>query len=272
MPGNGGNNIRLDVDYGTTDPTRLFNLTVTQVQPQGAKSHVVSTETFRNLGMDSTRPNFAPNAVNNGSQLAALALLSSAGRPAQSGTASAGFAAIASPWVKSTVYNVGDMVIDGNGNLQQVAKSINTKKSGAAAPAAWATNVGDLTVDADVTWQLLPTGRSFLPQWSQNTIYKINDAIVDSNGNMQVVTAAGTSAATTPVWSKTIGANSPADNTVTWKLEKLPALSLLFDGTLQALLNTVAFSNTIDLDNGNAAVAAVAGIARGSVAKPHPQR
>jgi uncharacterized protein len=245
--GQWGNNIRLDVDYGTTDPTRLFNLTVTQVQPQGAKSQVVSTETFRNLGMDNSRPNFAPNVVSNGSQLARLALLNTAGRPAQSGTVSAGFAAISSPWVKSTVYNVGDTVIDGNGNLQQAAQSINTRKSGATPPAAWATNVGDTTADADVTWQLLPTGRSFLPQWSQNTAYKLNDAIVDSNGNMQVAAVAGTSAATTPVWSKTIGANSPADNTVTWKLQKLPVLSLVLAGTLQVLRNTVAFAKTIDL-------------------------
>jgi phage tail sheath protein FI len=246
-PGQWGNNIRVDVDYGTTDPMRLFNLTVTQVQPQGAKSVVVSTETFRNLGMDSVRSNFAPNVVRNGSQLARLALLMNAGRPAQSGTASAGFAAISSPWVKSTVYNVGDTVIDGNGNLQQAAQSINTRKSGATPPAAWATKVGDTTVDADVTWQLLPTGRSFLPQWSQNTDYKIGDAIIDANGNMQVVTVAGKSAATTPVWSKTIGANSPADNTVTWKLEKLPVLSLVFDGTLQVVLNTVALATTINL-------------------------
>ena len=243
--GQWGNNIRLDVDYGTTDPTRLFNLVVTQVQLQGAKAQVVSTEAFRNLGLDSTRPNFAPNVVGNGSQLARLALLSSSGRPAQTGTTSAGLAAISRPWVKSTIYNVGDTVIDTNGNLQQAVQSVNTKMSGAAAP-AWTATVGDTIVDADVTWKLLPTGRSFLPQWSQNTDYKVNEAIVDSNGNMQVATAAGKSAAATPAWTKTIG-DTKVDNTVTWKLQKLPVLSLVLDGTLQVLLNGVAFTKTIDL-------------------------
>jgi phage tail sheath protein FI len=93
--GQWGNNLRIDVDYGTTDPTRLFNLTVTEVSPTGATAQVVATETFRNLGLDSTQPTYAPNVVNNGSQLITISVIGSAVTlPSQTGTVSTGFAAI----------------------------------------------------------------------------------------------------------------------------------------------------------------------------------
>src|SRR5262249_5401233 len=92
--GEWGNNLPIDVDYGTTDPTKLFNLTVTEVSLTGASPQVMATETFRNLGLDSTQPNYAPNVVNNGSQLITISVLSSTAQPAQTGTTSAGFASI----------------------------------------------------------------------------------------------------------------------------------------------------------------------------------
>lgn len=243
--GQWGNNVRLDVDYGTTDPTRLFNLTISEVQLQGAKAQVVNTETFRNLSLDSTSPNYAPNIVNNGSQLADLTMISASGRPAQTGTTSAGFGGLGRAWVAATDFAVGDMIVDGNGNLEQVTAIAGAGTSGAAAP-AWPTAVGNTVTDNQVTWRLLATGRSFLPPWRQNATYSVGDAILDSNGNMQVVTAAGTSGATTPAWPKAMG-NTVADNTVTWKLESMPILSVAFAGALQVLLNGVMFTQTIDL-------------------------
>ena len=95
-PGNWGNNVRIDVDYGTTDPTKLFNLTVTEVTLVAGKPQVLSSETFRNLLIDSTQANDAVATVNDASSLIQLALPTatptSTHPPAQTGTLSSAFA------------------------------------------------------------------------------------------------------------------------------------------------------------------------------------
>ncbi|MDB5028876.1 MAG: phage tail protein [Candidatus Eremiobacteraeota bacterium] len=87
-PGAWGNDVRIDVDYNTADPTKQFNLTVTELTSGG--TGVAATESFRNLVIDPAQPNDAAAVVNAGSQLIRLA--ESAGstgkRPAQSGAAS----------------------------------------------------------------------------------------------------------------------------------------------------------------------------------------
>jgi phage tail sheath protein FI len=249
-PGQWGNNLRIDIDYGTTDPTRLFNLTATEVSLVGAKPQVVATEAFRNLSLDSTQPNYAPNVVTNGSQLITISVTSGATtRPAQTGTVSAGFAAISRPWGANTVFHVGDTVIDANGNLVKAAAVSGSGETGTTP--TWSKDVGTQVTDDSspgngVTWQVLPTGLLFLPQWKQNAAYKAGDAILDANGNTQVVTAAGTSGATVPTWHMTIGGNV-TDGTVTWTLQPVFALSVQFTGQLQVLLNNVAFSQQISL-------------------------
>jgi phage tail sheath protein FI len=89
-PGAWGNNLRVDVDYGTTDPTKQFNLTVTQVMTSGTTTQVVARETYLNLVVDPSQPNDAAATVNAASQLIALtaATGSTGQRPAQNGTAS----------------------------------------------------------------------------------------------------------------------------------------------------------------------------------------
>src|SRR5260370_34585808 len=71
-PGSWGNSVRIDVDYGTTDPTQLFNLTVTEVVQVGGKPQVVSSETYRNLLVGAGKPNDAVAVVNASSQLLVL--------------------------------------------------------------------------------------------------------------------------------------------------------------------------------------------------------
>jgi phage tail sheath protein FI len=90
-PGSWGNSLRLDVDYGTTDPTKQFNLTVTQVTTTGSVTTVVAKEVYLNLVIDPSQPNDAAATVNAASQLIALTEASSSTgqRPAQTGTASA---------------------------------------------------------------------------------------------------------------------------------------------------------------------------------------
>jgi phage tail sheath protein FI len=94
-PGAWGNSIRLDVDYDTLDPTQLFNLTAALIDP--ATGQTVRSETFRNLTFKPGASTYAPDVVNQGSQLIQLgappsgafpdaAHWNSAYRPAETGT------------------------------------------------------------------------------------------------------------------------------------------------------------------------------------------
>jgi uncharacterized protein len=65
-PGAWGNNLRLDVDYNTTDPTKLFNLAVSEIDPNTGA--VLSSESYRNLNMTSGDPSFSVDVVNNASK------------------------------------------------------------------------------------------------------------------------------------------------------------------------------------------------------------
>jgi phage tail sheath protein FI len=93
-PGAWGNNLRIDVDFATTDPTKFFNLTVTEVATVNGKQTILATENFRNLTIDSTLPNDAAAVVSAGSQLITLAEASGnvnqGKRPAMTGSLSKG--------------------------------------------------------------------------------------------------------------------------------------------------------------------------------------
>lgn len=99
-PGSWGNFIRIEVDYDTTDPTTLFNLTVSEISPLGTQP-VLRTETFRNLTMAPGLPNSVRDVVNEGSsiiQVSATPL--GANRPVPTGTqgVAPNLAAIAAPF------------------------------------------------------------------------------------------------------------------------------------------------------------------------------
>jgi phage tail sheath protein FI len=93
-----GDSVRLDVDYDTTDPTKRFNLTVTEVATTNGVTSVVATEKFLNLVLDGAQANDAAATVNAASQLVRLSNEpSTAGSlPAQTGTVSAALGTIAS--------------------------------------------------------------------------------------------------------------------------------------------------------------------------------
>jgi Bacteriophage tail sheath protein len=90
-PGAWGNLVRVDIDFGATDPVNFFNLTVTLYQKNASgQLQPVNTETYRNLVLDSTQPNDAVSTINNGSALIKAALSgANKRRPAQTGTISA---------------------------------------------------------------------------------------------------------------------------------------------------------------------------------------
>lgn len=87
-PGTWGNFVRLEIDYDTTDPVNLFNLTVAEVSPAGSQP-VLRTETFRNLSMTGTDVNFVQPVVNEGSRMVQITAAGGAPLPAPTGTVSA---------------------------------------------------------------------------------------------------------------------------------------------------------------------------------------
>lgn len=317
-PGQWGNNLRVDIDFGTTDPTTLFNLTVTELSFSGSTPSVVSTETYRNLSLDSTAPNYAVEVVNNASQLISLQLVPAAtGRPAQTGSASKGFTEISlPPWAAATAFTAGAEIIDANGNLEKattggttgatpptwpttlggpptadgtvswqlVAMGVGvlpswtpghnytagaqifdsnwnvqmatTTGTSSAGPVVWPTIVGATVVDGGVTWKLMPTGLGLvLPPWNSITDYPVGAEIVDSNGNLQQVTTAGTSGANPPAWAITIG-NSTTDGGVTWDLVAPSRLALNLTDQIQVSLNgNAVFPHAIQLSSAAAPAA-----------------
>ncbi|CAN5908709.1 hypothetical protein BH23GEM7_BH23GEM7_23920 [soil metagenome] len=71
-PGAWGNNLRVEVDYATTNPTELFNLLISEVAEVGGRMVVRQTEIFRNLTLQPAAPNNAIQVVNAGSKLVQL--------------------------------------------------------------------------------------------------------------------------------------------------------------------------------------------------------
>src|ERR1700730_13674993 len=106
-PGAWGNNVRIDVDFATTDPKNFFNLTVTEVGMVNGQQQILATETFRNLIIDSTLPSDAAAIVNAGSQL--ITLIEAGGninkgkRPAMTGSLSKGNPDPAAPALNDTM-------------------------------------------------------------------------------------------------------------------------------------------------------------------------
>ncbi len=89
--GEWGNNVRIDIDYNTSDPTSTFNLTVSEVATVNGSTQTVKSEVFRNLTFDSSDSNYVVDVVNDGSKLIKLEVIGSPGstaRPAQTGTTS----------------------------------------------------------------------------------------------------------------------------------------------------------------------------------------
>jgi len=213
-PGLWGNQLRVDVDRGATDPSTLFNVTVTEISFTGGTPTVVATENFRNLTLDSTATNYVVEVVNARSQLITLQSLGTTARPAQTGTVSTPFSAIRLPgWHATTAFVLGQQILDVNGNLQRVT----TAGTSGATPPAWPTTLNATIVDGTVTWMLVATGVGVVPSWSPSHAFSVGNQIVLANGNVFVVTVAGTSGAAPPVWPTVVGA-TVGDNTVTWKL------------------------------------------------------
>jgi phage tail sheath protein FI len=103
-PGAWGNNLRVEVDYNTTNPAEFWNLFVSEIDP--STSSVVQSESFRNLTLRPDSPNNAIEVVNEGSQLVQLTVVVPSPfdknfRPATTGT-------LAVPFTPPKIPNAGD--------------------------------------------------------------------------------------------------------------------------------------------------------------------
>jgi phage tail sheath protein FI len=83
-----GNGVLLEIDYGTTDPAHLFNLTVIETVTVNGTTSVASSESYVNLVLDSAKPNDATAVVNAASQLIKLSAETKGALPAATGTVS----------------------------------------------------------------------------------------------------------------------------------------------------------------------------------------
>jgi Bacteriophage tail sheath protein len=110
--GTWGNNLQIDVDYGTANAASLFNLTATEYVIRNGEQVPARSETFRNLSMDDQNPAYAVEVINAGSALIQVTRLGTAPFTA-AGTSTSGVltladAAVVAPFtVPYTLNGVG---------------------------------------------------------------------------------------------------------------------------------------------------------------------
>ena len=125
------------------------------------------------------------------------------------------------PWLASTVYTMGQEVVDSNFHVQMV---IEPGTSGTSAP-TWSTSLeappADETTDGTVKWVNLGVTTANTPaSWAANTPFDVGNFIEDSNQNIEVVTARSGSGKSgpgpsAPNWATSVGAPTD-DDEVTW--------------------------------------------------------
>lgn len=117
-------------------------------------------------------------------------------------------------WKPATAYAVGQEILDSHFQIQ-VVRVAGTSR--ATTPPAWNTVVDGSTTDNTVRWTNQGPLSASYATWLASHAYALRAEILDSNGNIQAVTAAGTSkAGAHPVWSTTINGQT-TDNTVRWR-------------------------------------------------------
>jgi hypothetical protein len=127
------------------------------------------------------------------------------------------------PWLPSHVYAVGQQVLDTHFQVQ----TCRTAGLSRTTTPAWSTVVGGNTNDNVARWVNQGPQLAAHGTWLAGHVYTAGTAIIDSNGNIQVVTAPGTSkTGAHPAWRTAINSNTP-DNNVTWRNTGLPATASL---------------------------------------------
>jgi hypothetical protein len=124
-------------------------------------------------------------------------------------------------WQPTTTYAVGQEVLaldpaSMSSDLLFINVVVAAGTSGATTP-IWTDAAGSTTTDGTVQWiNQGPLTAAAQAVWSAGELYTRTDPrILDGNGNIEVVTIAGTTGGTVPTWS-TIPGGTTLDGTVTW--------------------------------------------------------
>jgi hypothetical protein len=148
------------------------------------------------------------------------------------------------PWQASTVYTVGQEILDSNLHIEVVAGV--TGPSGATVP-FWTTSPGANTTDGGVTWLFQGALSVFTPAaWVPNNPYIKGAIILDPNGNIQLVTTSphgGSSGGTIPTFNATAGGTT-TDGTIIWtNVGAIATAALAATGGTSGIImdNTVGF-------------------------------
>ncbi|HYM79615.1 MAG TPA: hypothetical protein VE377_26800 [Candidatus Dormibacteraeota bacterium] len=117
-------------------------------------------------------------------------------------------------WLPSTVYNVGQEILDSNLNIQ-VAE--NPGGTSGLTPPAWSTITYATTSDGAVHWRNQGPLSAVTPgAWAATTAYPGGTKLLDSNNNIEVAQLpGGISGGTVPTWGLTEG-STVTDGTITW--------------------------------------------------------
>jgi hypothetical protein len=140
------------------------------------------------------------------------------GRPTACAGGGCAMSFVASQWQAATSYALGQEIITRStgANTLYINVAIVAGTSGATAP-AWPNTTGTTTPDGGIAWlNQGPTTVIPLAAWRRNHAYTtVGARIVDSNGNVEIVSVAGTSGASAPAWNTTPGLTT-VDGTVLW--------------------------------------------------------
>jgi hypothetical protein len=116
------------------------------------------------------------------------------------------------PWQPSTVYTVGQEILDNHFQIQVVSVG---GTSGGTIP-AWTTTAGQVTTDGGVSWVDQGVQSASTPgTWQKHLSYIEGSRIFDSNGNVQLATTGGTSGNSKPTFNPLVGGTTH-DGGVTW--------------------------------------------------------
>ena len=110
------------------------------------------------------------------------------------------------PWQPSTVYSVGQEILDTHFQIQVVSVA----GTSASSTPSWSATLGSTTSDGTVQWLNQGPQSAFTPAaWIATHGYAPNSKILDNNNNVELATTAGTSGGTMPTFNATAGGTTP---------------------------------------------------------------